>query len=89
LAKNLRNVSGPTFRFSSGSALKAKQAQLIAMLQASEGASIAEIVAATGWQSPTARGVIFGVLKKKLGLDVTSEKIDGRGRVYKIPEENP
>jgi hypothetical protein len=36
------------------------------------------------WQSHTARGVISGVLKKKLGLDVSSEKIDGRGRVYKI-----
>ena len=61
-----------------------KQAQLIAMLEAQGGASIAEIVAATGWQSHTARGVISGVLKKKLGLDVSSEKVDGRGRVYKI-----
>jgi len=65
-----------------------KQARLIAMLQACDGASIAEIVAATGWQAHTARGVISGVLKKKLGLDVTSQKVDRRGRVYKIPEEN-
>ncbi len=61
-----------------------KQAQLIAMLQASGGASIDEIVAATGWQVHTSRGAISGVLKKKLGLDVTSEKVEGRGRVYKI-----
>jgi hypothetical protein len=61
-----------------------KQAQLIAMLEAQGGASIAEIVAAMDWQSHTARGVISGVLKKKLGLDVSSEKVDGRGRVYKI-----
>ena len=27
-----------------------------------------------------------GTLKKKLGLEVTSEKVEGRGRVYKIAE---
>ena len=61
-----------------------KQAKLIAMLEAQGGASIAEIVAATEWQAHTIRGVISGVLKKKLGLDVTSEKNNNRGRVYKI-----
>jgi len=61
-----------------------KQAMLIAMLQRPEGATIAEIVAATGWMAHSARGAISGVLKKKLGLDVTSEK-DGRGRTYKLP----
>lgn len=61
-----------------------KQAQLIAMLKRSEGATIDEIVAAFGWQAHTVRGAIAGALKKKLGLDVTSEKVDGRGRVYRI-----
>lgn len=61
-----------------------KQAKLIAMLRAPDGATIEEIVAALDWQSHTVRGAIAGALKKKLGLDVTSEKIDGRGRVYRI-----
>ena len=61
-----------------------KQARLIAMLKRHEGASIEEIVAAFDWQAHTVRGAIAGALKKKLGLDVTSEKIDGRGRVYRI-----
>jgi hypothetical protein len=61
-----------------------KQAQLIAMLKAPKGASIDEIVAAFGWQPHTVRGAIAGALKKKLGLEVTSEKVDGRGRVYRI-----
>jgi hypothetical protein len=61
-----------------------KQAQLVAMLRRRKGASIEEIVAAFGWQKHTVRGAIAGALKKKLGLDVTSEKIDGRGRVYRI-----
>ena len=63
-----------------------KQATLIAMLRAPEGATIEEIMAATGWQSHTVRGAMAGALKKKLGLTITSEKVDGRGRAYKIAE---
>ena len=62
-----------------------KQEALIAMLKRPEGASIAEITAEFGWQPHTVRGAIAGALKKKLGLEVTSEKIEGRGRVYKLP----
>ena len=61
-----------------------KQAALIAMLHAPEGATIGEIVSATGWLPHTARGAIAGALKKRLGFEVISEKVDGRGRVYKI-----
>ena len=61
-----------------------KQAQLIAMLRRKEGATIAQIVAATGWQPHTVRGAFAGALKKKLGLTVTSEKVEGVGRVYRI-----
>ena len=61
-----------------------KQATLIAMLRAPNGATIAEIMDATGWQSHTVRGAMSGALKKKLGLEVTSEKFEDRGRVYKI-----
>ena len=60
-----------------------KQARLIAMLKRKEGASIEEIVEAFGWQPHTVRGAIAGALKRKLGLTVTSEKVDGR-RVYRI-----
>jgi len=62
-----------------------KQAALIAMLRAPEGATLAEIMTATGWQSHTVRGAMAGALKKKLGLEVTSEKVENRGRVYKLP----
>ena len=61
-----------------------KQAQIIALLQRPEGASIAEIVEVTGWAAHSARGMISGGLKKKLGLPVNSEKVDGRGTVYKL-----
>ncbi|MFN3993975.1 MAG: DUF3489 domain-containing protein [Tabrizicola flagellatus] len=62
-----------------------KQAQIIAMLQRPEGATVAEIVAATSWQAHTARGAISGALKKKLGLPIAAEKVEGRGTVYKLP----
>jgi hypothetical protein len=61
-----------------------KQAQLISMLRRTKGATIDEIVEALDWQPHTVRGAIAGALKKKLGLNVTSEKSDRRGRVYKI-----
>lgn len=62
-----------------------KQAMLIEMLRGPDGATIAEITKATGWQSHSARGAMSGALKKRLGLIVTSEKVDDRGRVYRIP----
>ncbi|KGJ18533.1 DUF3489 domain-containing protein [Paracoccus sanguinis] len=61
-----------------------KQAKLIEMLRAKGGATIDEIVEATGWQPHTVRGAFAGALKKKLGLEVTSEKVEGRGRVYRL-----
>ncbi len=61
-----------------------KQAKLIEMLKRPEGASIGEVAAAFGWLSHTVRGAIAGSLKKKLGLEMTSEKVEGRGRVYRI-----
>jgi hypothetical protein len=62
-----------------------KQAFIIGMLRRPEGASIAEIAAATGWLQHTVRGAIAGAIKKKLGLAVATDKVEGRGRVYNIP----
>jgi hypothetical protein len=60
-----------------------KQAMLIEMLQSPDGATMEAIIAATGWQAHSARGVISGVLKKKLGLAITTTKVDVRGLVYR------
>jgi hypothetical protein len=61
-----------------------KQAAMIDMLRRKDGATVEEIAAATGWQKHTIRGAMAGALKKKLGLDIASDKVEGRGRVYKI-----
>ena len=59
-----------------------KQEILIALLRRSEGATIAQMVEATGWLSHTCRGALAGSLKKKLGLTITSTKEAGGERVY-------
>ena len=61
-----------------------KQAQIIAMLQRPEGATISQIVEATGWQPHTVRGTFAGAFKKKLGLTLSSSKDDHGRRVYRI-----
>ncbi len=61
-----------------------KQAQIIAMMQRPEGATVAELVEATGWLAHTVRASISGALKKKLGLPITAEKVEGRGTVYRL-----
>ncbi len=63
-----------------------KQALLIDLLKRKKGATIEDIVEATGWQPHSVRGAISGALKNKLGLAVTSERVGDRGRVYRIAE---
>ena len=61
-----------------------KQATVIQMLQRPEGATISQICAATGWQAHTVRGTFAGAFKKKLGLNLASEKPEGGERIYRI-----
>lgn len=61
-----------------------KQELLIGFLRRPEGTTVPEMVEATGWLPHTVRGAIAGALKKTLGLQISSEKIEQRGRVYRI-----
>ncbi len=61
-----------------------KQAQMIELLKRPDGATLNQLVEATGWQSHTVRGAMAGSLKKKLGLTITSEKVTGQERTYRI-----
>ena len=61
-----------------------KQAQVIAMLKRPEGATIKQICDATEWQAHTVRGTFAGAFKKKLGLTIASDKVEGGGRIYRL-----
>ena len=61
-----------------------KQAQIIAMLQRPEGATISQIIEATGWQPHTVRATFAGAFKKKLGLTLSSSKDEHGQRVYRV-----
>jgi len=61
-----------------------KQATVIQLLQRPEGATLAQLAEATQWQVHTIRGCLAGALKKKLGLTITSDKVDGGERTYYI-----
>lgn len=61
-----------------------KQAEVIRMLQRPEGATISQICGVTGWQAHTVRGTFAGAFKKKLGLNIVSDKAPGGQRIYRI-----
>ncbi len=62
---------------------RGKTEAVITLLRSKQGATIPELMAATGWQSHSVRGFLAGALRKRHGLEPISEKRDGELRRYR------
>ena len=61
-----------------------KKADVIALLQKPKGATLAELMKATGWLPHSVRGFLSGTVRKKMGLAVTSAKGEDGERSYSV-----
>jgi hypothetical protein len=61
-----------------------KKSEVIDLMRRSQGATLAEIMELTGWQSHTVRGFVSGTLIKKLSLKVESFRSNEKERTYRV-----
>ena len=65
-----------------------KTSKILNLLQRPNGASVAELVKATGWQPHSVRGFLSGVLKKKMALKIRSAARDNGDRAYRLQSKS-
>jgi len=61
-----------------------KSAKIVELLKRPGGATLKELMKATGWQAHSVRGFLSGTVGKKMGLGVTSSKAEDGDRRYSV-----
>jgi Protein of unknown function (DUF3489) len=61
-----------------------KTAKVLDLLKRPDGATLKELMKATGWQAHSVRGFLSGTLGKKMGLAVKSDKGQDGERTYSV-----
>jgi Protein of unknown function (DUF3489) len=61
-----------------------KAAKILDLLKRADGATLKELMKATGWQAHSVRGFLSGTIRKKLGLKVVSTKAEDGERSYSV-----
>ena len=80
-----RQKGAPAHKGSKDAREGSKKAQILELLRQSDGATLKDIMSATGWQAHSVRGFISGSLGKKMGLNVESFKRPDGERAYRLP----
>ena len=64
-----------------------KSEKIVRLLKRPSGATITDLQKVTGWQAHSVRGFLSGMIKKRMGRNITSEKSENGERRYRILEE--
>lgn len=83
-AKDARTVRANSTEVRPVSERSTKLQMCLSLLNTPDGATIDELQSATGWQAHSVRGFLAGTVKKKLGLELDSKKVDGGVRRYHV-----
>src|SRR5580700_1368642 len=82
---NRRDTARPSAKKTANVAREgSKKAEVVDLMRRPKGATLAEVMKATGWQPHTVRGFVSGTLIKKLGLKVESFRSEEKERCYRI-----
>ncbi len=65
---------------------KSKCDQVLQLLRRNKGASLVELQEATGWQAHSVRGFLSGTVKKRMNLNLSSDRPADGERRYMIAE---
>ena len=83
-AKSRHKASPKARKQPAGARPGSKTSKVLALLKRSGGATLKELMKATGWQPHSVRGLLFGTLGKKMKLTVLSMKVENGERSYSV-----